>query len=84
MVAVAGLLLLLGRQKRPHLQPVSWLLMALASIVGLILPSLVYWEVRPFASEIMQVPLGYGPGFWLNLLGHALILILATAQLAKK
>jgi hypothetical protein len=32
----------------------------------------------------MHLELGYGPGFWLNLLGHAAILILSGWQLAKK
>ncbi|VAW34351.1 hypothetical protein MNBD_CHLOROFLEXI01-4719 [hydrothermal vent metagenome] len=58
--------------------------MALVALVGLLWPSLIFWEVRPFASQIMQVQLGIGPGFWLNLLGHAAVLILAVSYLTKK
>ena len=84
VVVVAMLLLLLGRRERPLLRSLSWGLMAVAGVIGLVWPTLIYWEVRPFASELMRVPLGYGPGFWLNLFGHALIFVLALSQLAKK
>ena len=84
VVVVAMLLLLLGRHERPLLRSMSWGLMAVAGVIGLVWPTLIYWEVRPFASELMRVPLGYGPGFWLNLFGHALIFVLALSQLAKK
>ncbi|MAT96570.1 MAG: hypothetical protein CL608_05450 [Anaerolineaceae bacterium] len=84
VVVVAGLLLLFGGQKRPWLPTVGWGLMAAAGLVGLILPTLIYGEVRPYASELIGVTLGYGPGFWLNLLGHAAVVGLAGTQLAKK
>ena len=84
VVVVAMLLLLLGRRERPLFRSLSWGLMAVAGVIGLVWPTLIYWEVRPFASELMRVPLGYGPGFWLNLFGHALIFVLALSQLAKK
>jgi hypothetical protein len=57
---------------------------AVAAFTGLLWPSLIFWEVRPFASQIMKVQLGIGPGFWLNLLGHAGVLILAVSHLTKK
>ena len=92
VIVVAGLLMLFGGQKRPlrqaqrtpWLQTAAWVLMAVAGLIGLIWPTLIYWEVRPYASELMGVTLGYGPGFWLNLLGHAAVLGLALVQLAKK
>jgi hypothetical protein len=92
VLAVAGLLTLIGSEKRPlrpaqrklWLPRVGWGLMATAALVGLVWPTLIYWEVRPYASELMGVILGYGPGFWLNLLGHAAVLGLALVQLAKK
>ena len=84
VVVVAGLLMILGGQERPLLRNLGWGLTAVVGLVGLVLPTLIYLEVRPFASEIMGVPLGYGPGFWLNLLGHATVLILVILQLAKK
>ncbi len=84
VVVVAGLLLLFGGQKRPWLPRLGWGLMALAGLVGLVWPTLIYGEVRPFASELIGVTLGYGPGFWLNLVGHAAAVGLAFTQLAKK
>ena len=84
VLAVAGLLMLLGSEKRPWLAPLSRVLMIVVGLVGLILPTLIYGEVRPFASDLMRLQLGYGPGFWLNALGHAALVALAGWQLAKK
>jgi len=84
VVVVAGLLMLFGKQEWPWLQTAGWGLMAAAGLVGLVWPTLIYWEVRPYASELIGVTLGYGPGFWLNLLGHAAVIGLAASQLAKK
>jgi hypothetical protein len=92
VVVVAGLLTLFGVQKRPlqqaqrkpWLAPASLVLMIVAGLVGLILPTLIYLEVRPFASDLMRLELGFGPGFWLNALGHAALVALAGWQLAKK
>jgi predicted membrane metal-binding protein len=32
----------------------------------------------------MRLEVGFGPGFWLNVLGHAALVALAGWQLAKK
>ncbi|WP_420642675.1 hypothetical protein [Candidatus Leptofilum sp.] len=82
VVTVAGLLTFM--QKRPWRFPVSRILMVVAGLVGLILPTLIYLEVRPFASDLMRLALGYGPGFWLNIVGHTAVILLAGLQLAKK
>ena len=58
--------------------------MLIVSLVGAIWPTLIYLVVRPFASDLMRLELGYGPGFWLNLLGHTAVASLAGWQLAKK
>ena len=84
VIMVAGLLTLFGNKKRPWSLPVGRVLMMVAGLVGLILPTLIYGEVRPFASDLMRLQLGYGPGFWLNALGHAALVALAGWQLAKK
>lgn len=84
VIVVAGLITLFGRQKWPWLPRVGWGLVATAGLVGLVWPTLIYWEVRPYASELIGVTLGYGPGFWLNVLGHAAALALAVTQLVKK
>ncbi|MEZ4592367.1 MAG: hypothetical protein R3D55_14670 [Chloroflexota bacterium] len=84
VVAVAGLLTLFGGQKRPWLRPASRMLIVVAGLVGLILPTLIYGEVRPFVSDLLKLQVGYGPGFWLNLVGHAALVLLAGWQQAKK
>lgn len=84
VVAVVGLLAVLGRQKRPWLVPVSRVLTIVVGLVGLILPTLIYLEVRPYVSDLLRLELGYGPGFWLNLLGHTAVVLLTGWQLAKK
>ena len=84
VVIVAGLLTLFGERRWPWLRPVSRVLMIVVGLVGLILPTLIYLEVRPFASDLMRLELGYGPGFWLNLGGHTAVVLLAGGQLAKK
>ncbi|MCA9916302.1 MAG: hypothetical protein KC445_00040 [Anaerolineales bacterium] len=84
VVAVAGLLTLFNGQNRPWLLPVSRILLIVAGLVGLVLPTLIYGEVRPYASDLMHLQLGYGPGFWLNGVGHVAIVLLAGWQLAKK
>ncbi|MBK7895797.1 MAG: hypothetical protein WAS33_24770 [Candidatus Promineifilaceae bacterium] len=84
VVAVAGLLMLVGNKKVPGSLPISCVLIVLAGLVGLILPTLMYGEVRPYVSDLLRLQLGYGPGVWLNGLGHAALAGLAGWQLAKK
>lgn len=84
VLLVAALLTFFGGQKRSWLRQVGWGSMLLAGLVGLIWPTLIYVEVRPFASDLMRLELGYGPGFWLNVVGHAVVVTLAVLQLAKK
>lgn len=92
VLLLAMIIMWMGRQKgllwqardKLFLPQLGYGGMAVAGLVGLLWPSLIFEEVRPFASQIMQVQLGIGPGFWLNLLGHAGVLILAVSQLAIK
>ena len=84
VVVVAGLLTLFGGEKRPWLAPVCRVMLIVVGLVGLILPTLIYWEVRPFVSDLLRLELGYGPGFWLNGVGHTAVVLLAAWQLAKK
>lgn len=84
VAVVAGLLMLLGNQKRPWLHRAGWAVVTIAGLVGLIWPTLIYLEVRPFVSDLMRSEIGYGPGFWLNGLGHTAVVLLAGWQLAKK
>lgn len=84
VILVAGLLTLFGGTKRPWLRRMAWGVMVFAGLVGLIWPLLIYGEVRPFASDLIGVPLGYGPGIWLNTAGHLAAVLLAGWQLVKK
>lgn len=57
-----------------------WLLMALLGLTGLLLPTWMYAQVRPFASQIMGVPIGVGMGVLLNGAGHLTVMILSLGQ----
>ena len=84
VLAVAGLLTLFGEKTWPQLRLVGWSLTAVAALVGLVWPTWIFLEVRPYVSDLLRLDVGYGPGFWLNALGHTAVLILALLQLAKK
>lgn len=84
VVVMAGLLTLFGERRWPWLRPMSRVLMVVVGLAGLILPTLIYLEVRPFVSDLLRLELGYGPGFWLNGVGHTAVVLLAAWQLAKK
>lgn len=84
VVVVAGLLTWFGERKWPWLRPASRVLLIVVGLVGLILPTLIYLEVRPFVSDLLRLELGYGPGFWLNGVGHTAVVLLAAWQMAKK
>jgi len=62
----------------------SWSLIAILAIIGLGLPSWAYFAVRPFAADIIGAPVGFGPGFWLNGVGHLLILVAAIMKLRSE
>jgi len=59
----------------------SWSLIALLALIGLVLPSWAYVAVRPFAADVMGAFVGFGPGFWLNGVGHLFILAAAILKL---
>ncbi|MCA9947926.1 MAG: hypothetical protein KC449_30800, partial [Anaerolineales bacterium] len=80
VVVVAGLLTFFGGRKWPWLLSVSRILLMVAGLVGFILPTLIYLEVRPYVSDLLRLQLGYGPGFWLNGVGHAALVLLAGWQ----
>ena len=62
------------------LQP--WILLALLGIIGAFLPTWIYMIVRPFASQIMGVPIGIGVGVMLNGVGHLLITGISLLQIS--
>jgi hypothetical protein len=65
------------------LQRLPWMLLALLGLLGLLLPSWIYLQVRPFASQIMGVPIGVGVGVLLNGIGHLLVVTVSLLQLAS-
>jgi hypothetical protein len=64
-----------GKRKR-----LPWILLALLGLIGLLLPTWMYMQVRPFASQMMGVPIGVGLGVPLNGLGHLLVTIVSLLQ----
>lgn len=64
-------------------QRLPWVLLALLGLIGLLLPSWIYLQVRPFASQIMGVPIGVGVGVLLNGVGHIMVVIVSLLQLAS-
>ena len=58
-----------------------WFLLALLGLVGAFLPAWIYLIVRPFAAEIMGVPIGIGVGVWLNGVGHLLVTAVSLVEI---
>jgi hypothetical protein len=83
VVVVAGLGGLAARWRETAVMGwLPWLLLLMVGLVGGVLPAWYYLgEIRPYVSQIIGVPLGIGPGVWLNTLGHLLIAIIAVGQL---
>ena len=63
-------------------QQLPWILLALLGLIGAFLPSWIYTIVRPFASQILGVPIGIGVGVWLNGVGHLLITAVSVVQIS--
>ena len=64
------------------LKRLPWLLLALLGITGAFLPTWIYMIVRPFASQIMGVPIGIGVGVLLNGVGHLLVMAVSLFQIS--
>ena len=74
LIGLAGLVALGSRWLRPGR---VWLALWLAiGLTGAILPTWVYGAIRPVASNLFGYPIGFGPGLWLNLIGHLLLVTL--------
>ncbi|MFL7837475.1 MAG: hypothetical protein ACK2T4_08845 [Candidatus Promineifilaceae bacterium] len=58
-----------------------WLLLALLGLIGALFPTRLYLQVQPFLSDILGVPVSAGLGFWLNLLGNILIVVISLYQI---
>jgi hypothetical protein len=58
-----------------------WLLLAGLGLSGALLPTWLYVQVQPFLSDILGVSVNAGLGFWLNILGNTLIVIICFYQM---
>ncbi|NKQ37857.1 MAG: hypothetical protein HF973_19880 [Chloroflexi bacterium] len=70
-------------RERPWAAKLTWLLLLLLGLMGAIIPTQVYLEVRPFVANLLGMPLGIGPGVWLNAAGHLLVAIISGVQLYR-
>lgn len=60
-----------------------WLLLAIVGVVGAIGPTWMYWQIFPYVSQLVGVPVGIGWGVWLNGLGHGVVTAVALWQLRE-
>jgi hypothetical protein len=82
VVLVSGLSSVAARWRETAVMGwLPWLLLTVVGLIGGVLPAWYYGEIRPYFSQIMGVPLGIGPGVWLNTFGHLLIALIALRQL---
>jgi hypothetical protein len=56
----------------------------LLALAGGVLPAWAMVTVTPEAESIFGTSVRYGPGFWLNILGHGLILLSAIRLLGRE
>ena len=61
----------------------KWLVVVALGFLGMVMPTVVYGEVRTAISDVLGLPIGYGLGVWLNGMGHGLVTAVAGWQLSK-
>ncbi len=69
--------------ERPRLDALLWLLIAIVSILGGVLPTWMYTAVKPVAEQWLQLSLGTGIGVWVNGGGHLLITAVCFVKLVN-
>lgn len=83
-VLMIGAVLLLA-VAAPYLRRLAdrgiWLAIGLLALLGAVLPSWVFLEVRTAFAAVLQQQPGIGIGFWLNLAGQLLLLMLSVWML---
>ena len=57
------------------------MIIAVLGVLGTLLPSWLYLQVQPYLSNILDVPVSAGLGFWLTLVGNTLIVVTALYQM---
>lgn len=88
LIGAVGLVALLAAgwrkmKQRPFTTTFPWLLMAIVSLFGLVLPTWIYTAVKPVVEQSLQMSLGVGVGVWLNGVGHLLITAVCLKKLAR-
>ncbi|MCI0397307.1 MAG: hypothetical protein L0332_17500 [Chloroflexi bacterium] len=53
-------------------------------LLGAGLPTWAYLAVRPAARQVLATPVGIGPGVWLNLGGHLLVVAVALIEVLRR
>ena len=81
---VAVLVSLLYRLPRGTGFTVGWVAMLFLAIIGLVLPIWAYLEVRPVVESLFEAEVGIGPGFWLNAIGHLVVVLVALTLLLRR
>lgn len=79
VVLTAGLTGLGERWMLPAWLP--WLFLAILGVVGAVFPFWFYGQIRPLVAQAVGLPVGVGPGVWLNSAGHLLVTAAALQRL---
>jgi hypothetical protein len=58
-----------------------WLLLTILCLTGALLPAWLFFQVQSLLSDILGVPVSAGLGFWLNMLGNTLIVVISLYQM---
>lgn len=58
-----------------------WLAIGLLALFGAVLPGWIFLEVRSAFSTVYRQQLRIGVGFWLNIVGHLLLVVLSLQML---
>ncbi len=83
VVALALLSGVIGTRLAARWPWLPWLLLAAIGLVGAAGPAWMYWQIRPFVSQTIGLPLGVGWGLWLNTGGHLLVTAVSLWQAAR-
>lgn len=66
-----------------RLHGLSNYLLVIMGVAGALLPAWIYLQVRPIVSQAIGLPIGIGPGVWLNGLGHLLVAVVSYYRIRK-
>ena len=84
VLAMAVISPLFKRLAPGSVEKVSWILILLLGLLGLIFPTWIYADLRGPIGDLLQMAIGIGPGVWLNATGHILLMGSAAAILVTE